>query len=180
MFARQGCLAEGGGQSGLRVLGIDPGTVHMGFGIVDSLGEDVTHIASDTITPRSGADLSDRLATIFEELETLLDEWGPDAVAIEQPFAGKNVRSALAIGQAQAVAMLAGAKRGLPVSTYSPTQVKQAVTDYGGASKEQVRDMVQIVLQLAEQPETTDAADALAVALCHVSAHRAQGLELRD
>lgn len=152
----------------------------MGVGLVDSLGEDVTHIASTTLTARSGATLSDRLATIFSELETLLDEWGPDAVAIEQPFAGKNVRSALAIGQAQAIAMLAGARKGLPVTTYSPTQVKQAVTDYGGASKEQVRDMVQIILQLADQPETTDAADALAVALCHINAHRAEGLELKD
>ena len=163
----------------MRVLGVDPGTVHMGVGVVDSLGDDVTHIASATLTPRSGAALSDRLATIFAELETLLEEWGPDAVAIEQPFAGKNVRSALAIGQAQAVAMLAGAKRGLPVTTYSPTQVKQAVTDHGGASKEQVRDMVQIILQLADQPETTDAADALAVALCHINAHQAERLELR-
>ncbi len=163
----------------MRVLGVDPGTVHMGVGIVDSLGDDVAHIASATLTPRSGATLSDRLATIFAELETLLDEWDPDAVAIEQPFAGKNVRSALAIGQAQAVAMLAGAKRGLPVNTYSPTQVKQAVTDHGGASKEQVRDMVQIILQLADQPETTDASDALAVALCHINAHRAERLELR-
>ena len=172
-------MAEGSAQTALRVLGIDPGTVHMGVGLVDSVGEDVTHIASTTLNPRPGATRSDRLATIFAGLETLLDEWGPDAMAIEQPFAGKNVRSALAIGQAQAVAMLAGARKGLPVATYSPTQVKQAVTDYGGASKEQVREMVQIILQLADRPETTDAADALAVALCHINAQRAERLELR-
>ena len=103
-------------------------------------------------------------------------EWMPDTVAIEQPFAGKNVRSALAVGQAQAVAMVVAARRGLLVATYSPSQVKQAVTDHGGSSKEQVREMVQIVLQLEDPPETSDAADALAVALCHVNATRADRL----
>ena len=82
------------------------------------------------------------------------------------------------MGQAQAVAMIASARKGLPVATYSPTEVKQAVTDHGGSSKEQVREMVQVVLRLAEPPETTDAADALAVALCHVNAARAERLIL--
>jgi crossover junction endodeoxyribonuclease RuvC len=124
--------------------------------------------------------LSDRLAAIFTELEGLMQEWMPDAVAIEQPFAGKNIRSALAVGQAQAVAMVVAARSGLPVATYSPSQVKQAVTDHGVSSKEQVREMVQIVLQLADPPETSDAADALAVALCHVNATRADRLVLMD
>ena len=108
-----GSLVEGSGHSDLRVLGIDPGTVHMG-GRASGLAwrRRYPHRLRHDLTPRSGATLSDRLATIFSELETLLDEWGPDAVAIEQPFAGKNVRSALAIGQAQAVAMLGGCEEG--------------------------------------------------------------------
>jgi crossover junction endodeoxyribonuclease RuvC len=164
----------------VRVLGVDPGTVHMGVGMVDLAGDEVTHIASTTISPKARQPLSDRLAVIFEKLEKLMAEWTPDTVAIEQPFAGKNVRSALAVGQAQAVAMVVAARRGLDVATYSPSQVKQAVTDHGGSSKEQVREMVQIVLQLEEPPETSDAADALAVALCHVNATRADRLVIME
>lgn len=152
----------------------------MGVGLVYLDGDEATHIASTTLSPSPKDDLSNRLATIFAELEALADEWRPDTVAIEQPFAGKNVRSALAVGQAQAIAMLVAARRGLPVATYSPSQVKQAVTDHGGSSKEQVREMVQIVLQLAEPPETADAADALAVALCHVNATRSDRLVLME
>ncbi len=164
----------------MRVLGVDPGTVHMGVGLVDLAGDDVTHVTSATLSPPAKLALSDRLAAIFTELEGLMQEWMPDAVAIEQPFAGKNIRSALAVGQAQAVAMVVAARSGLPVATYSPSQVKQAVTDHGVSSKEQVREMVQIVLQLADPPETSDAADALAVALCHVNATRADRLVLMD
>ncbi len=152
----------------------------MGVGLVDLAGDDVTHVTSATLSPPAKLALSDRLAAIFTELEGLMQEWMPDAVAIEQPFAGKNIRSALAVGQAQAVAMVVAARSGLPVATYSPSQVKQAVTDHGVSSKEQVREMVQIVLQLADPPETSDAADALAVALCHVNATRADRLVLMD
>jgi crossover junction endodeoxyribonuclease RuvC len=152
----------------------------MGVGLVDLAGDEATHIASTTLSPPSKLALADRLGKIFDDLDALMAEWMPDAVAIEQPFAGKNIRSALAVGQAQAVAMVVAARRGLPVSTYSPSQVKQAVTDHGGSSKEQVREMVQIVLQMEEPPESSDAADALAVALCHVNASRADLLILMD
>lgn len=162
----------------MRVCGVDPGTIHMGIGLVDLVEDEVIHLTSTTLSAPSRMALWDRLGMIFTTVERLLDEWKPDAVAIEQPFAGKNVRSALAVGQAQAVAMIASARKGLPVATYSPTEVKQAVTDHGGSSKEQVREMVQVVLRLAEPPETTDAADALAVALCHVNAARAERLIL--
>jgi crossover junction endodeoxyribonuclease RuvC len=164
----------------VRILGVDPGTIHMGVGLVELEGDEATHIASATLSPPAKLALADRLAKIFDELDGLMAEWMPDAVAIEQPFAGKNIRSALAVGQAQAVAMVVAARRGLPVSTYSPSQVKQAVTDHGGSSKEQVREMVQVVLQMEEPPETSDAADALAVALCHVNASRADLLILMD
>jgi len=152
----------------------------MGVGLVDLAGDEATHIASTTLSPPSKLALADRLGKIFDDLDALMAEWMPDAVAIEQPFAGKNIRSALAVGQAQAVAMVVAARRGLPVSTYSPSQVKQAVTDHGGSSKEQVREMVQIVLQMEEPPESSDAADALAVALCHVNASRANQLIILD
>ena len=152
----------------------------MGVGVVELDGDEVVHLSSITINAPARRTLSERLAKIFSELERVMGDWAPDAVAIEQPFVGKNVRAALAVGQAQAVAMVVAAMRGVPVSTYSPSQVKQAVTDYGGSSKEQVREMVQAVLHLEEPPETADASDALAVALCHINASRVDRLVLME
>jgi crossover junction endodeoxyribonuclease RuvC len=110
--------------------------------------------------------MGERLSFLYQELEKIISRHQPEAVAVEQPFVAKNVKSALAIGKAQAVAILAAANRGIPSYEYTPTQVKQRVADYGASSKEQVQKMVRLQLGLSEVPPS-DAADALAVALCH-------------
>ena len=153
----------------MRVIGIDPGTFRMGVGVVDSDGGDLRFEHCEVLTAAKGDPLHQRLHEIFVHLSEAMDRWRPFEVAIEQPFAARNIRAALAIGQAQAVAMVAAAARGLPVSTYAPRQVKQAVTDHGGSSKEQVQEMVKILLGLDNVPESSDAADALAVAICHIN-----------
>ena len=160
----------------MRVLGIDPGTLHMGAGVVDSYSLDVEHVYSTVISPPRRDDVPGRLHFLFREITDIIERWEPAEVAIEQPFAGRNVRAAMAIGHAQAVAMLAAAGNGLPVTTYSPGEVKQAVTDYGGSSKQQVADMVRLLLG-GELPDTgVDATDALAVAICHVNASHVREL----
>ena len=160
----------------MRVLGIDPGTLHMGAGVVDSYSLDVEHVHSTVISPSRRDDVPGRLHFLFREVTDIIEEWEPTEVAIEQPFAGRNIRAAMSIGHAQAVAMLAAAGSGLPVTTYTPRQVKQAVTDYGGSSKEQVGDMVRLLLG-GELPDTgLDATDALAVAICHVNASHVREL----
>jgi crossover junction endodeoxyribonuclease RuvC len=104
---------------------------------------------------------------LYDELNRLLDEHQPDVLAVETPFVAENVKSALAIGKAQAVAMLAAARRHIPVFEYTPTAIKSHVADYGASSKEQIQDMVKFLLGLDEVPQPNDAADALAVAICH-------------
>ena len=153
----------------MRVLGVDPGTYRMGVGVVCSDGPELTPTFYDVLSPNKRDSLPQRLHYLYENLLSVINEWKPMEVAIEEPFAARNVRSAMAIGQAQAVAMVAAARNELPVYYYAPRQVKQAVTDYGGSSKEQVQEMVQILLSLDVPPESQDAADALAVAICHLN-----------
>ena len=108
------------------------------------------------------------MSLLYHGLEQIISRYQPDAVAVEQPFVAKNIKSALVIGKAQAVAILAAANRGIPVCEYTPAQVKQRVANYGASSKEQVQEMVRLQLGLSEVPRPSDAADALAVALCHL------------
>lgn len=164
----------------MRVLGIDPGTLKMGVGLVDAQGDALSLVDVEVLSPPRSAPLHERLYHLHERLTDLMREWKPSVVAIEEPFVARNVRAAMAVGQAQAVAMVVAASQGLPVFTYSPRGVKQAVTDYGGSSKEQVQEMVKITLGLDELPSSSDAADALAVAICHASASRAQSLVIRE
>ncbi len=153
----------------MRILGIDPGTVAMGYGVVDSDGGEATLVDYGVLTARARSPIGERLSILYDGILKVISESGPDAVAIEQPFVAKNVKSALAIGKAQAVAILAAAQRGIPTYEYTPTQVKQRVANYGASSKEQIQEMVRLQLGMARSPESTDAADALAVALCHIS-----------
>jgi crossover junction endodeoxyribonuclease RuvC len=164
----------------LRVLGIDPGTLNMGAGVVDSYSLDVEHVHSTVISPARRDGVPARLHFLFREVSDIIERWEPTEVAIEQPFAGRNVRAAMAIGHAQAVAMVAAAGNGLPVFTYTPRQVKQAVTDYGGSSKEQVADMVRLLLGGDLPGAGQDATDALAVAICHVNASHVRELTVID
>lgn len=163
----------------MRILGIDPGTHHMGVGLVDADGDAVHCVHFEVISANSRLPLPERLRDIHARLAAVIETWKPDAAAVEEPFAAKNIRAAIAVGQAEAVAMLAAAQRGIPITTYAPAQVKRAVTDYGGSSKEQVQEMVRVLLRLPDTPTEPDAADALAVALCHHAAYRADQLASR-
>ena len=160
------------------VLGIDPGTYRMGIGAVDTDGEDYEITLSDALTPPRKANLAQRLTWLHVRLSAIVDDLRPDVVAIESPFVAKNVRAAVAVGQSQAVAMIAAASHGVPVATYAPREVKKAVTDHGGSSKQQVQDMVQAMLGLSERLEPPDRADALAVAICHIQSARGAEIEM--
>jgi crossover junction endodeoxyribonuclease RuvC len=152
----------------MRVLGIDPGTLNMGYGVVDEDEGEMAMVDYGVVSLSSKVPVEKRLSSLYKKLVEIVARHQPDEVAIEEPFVADNRRSALAVGRAQAVAILAAANKNIPVFRYLPTQVKQQVTDYGGSGKEQVQEMVRLQLGLAERPEPSDAADALAVAICHL------------
>ncbi len=154
----------------MRVLGVDPGTFKMGVGVVDSRGDRMSMAHWAVLAPRRRDPIALRLHYLYTQLSDVCQEWRPSEVAVEEPFAARNVRAAMAIGYAQAVAMLVAAGNGLPITSYAPRQIKRAVTDFGGSSKEQVQDMVGVLLRLEDVPDSLDAADALAVAICHINA----------
>ena len=149
------------------VLGIDPGTAILGYGVVATDGETLEAVEFGVLTTPASRPLTSRLLLLFEGLTEVMDRAHPTEVAVEQLFFSRNVQSAFAVGQARGVAVLAAARRGLPVSEYTPQQVKQAVAGYGKATKLQVQSMVQMMLSLSQLPEPDDAADALAIAICH-------------
>ena len=162
----------------MRILGVDPGTINMGIGVIDDHDGELTLVHADVLTAARSRSLGERLYGLFQELRQTITTWLPEVVAVEEPFVARNVRSAMAVGQAQAVAMLAASEGGIPVFGYSPRAVKQAVTGYGGSTKEQVQEMVKVMLGAPDLNTKSDASDALAVAICHVNAHRAQNLEV--
>ena len=158
------------------ILGIDPGTRVTGWGVIALDGLDPRALGCDVIAPRARLPLEQRLQHIFSELGDVIARFAPTAVAIEEPFVGENVRSAMAVGEARTVAMLAATLAGIPVHHYPPARIKQAVAGYGQGEKTQVREMLRLQLGLAEAPDDLNASDALAVALCHAVAHRAAEL----
>jgi crossover junction endodeoxyribonuclease RuvC len=160
----------------MRVLGIDPGTVVTGYGVIDEENQRLIFVASGGIRTSSKLSISKRLKKIFDELTVALEDYEPLAVAIENTFVAKNMQTALKLGQARGVALLAAEHAGLPVFEYTPTQVKLAVTGYGAASKIQVQGMVHKLLKLSRIPDSHHAADALATAICHL--HSAKIREL--
>jgi crossover junction endodeoxyribonuclease RuvC len=153
----------------MRVLGIDCGTEYTGYGVVE-LGHHgvLICLTCGAIKLSTRHAMASRLATIFEELSGIITQQRPDNVAIEDVFYALNVKSALKLGQVRGVAMLAASKAGLSVSEYSPLSIKSAVVGYGRAEKQQVQHMVTRLLNLTETPEPADAADALAIAICHL------------
>jgi crossover junction endodeoxyribonuclease RuvC len=153
----------------MKVLGIDPGTIVAGYGLVDDADGDPTMVTYGIIKSSSRISLSERLSNLYKGLSEVVKRYKPDVVAVETPFVSNNVSSALAIGRAQAVAMLVAANKNIPVYEYAPAKVKQRVTSYGASTKEQVQQTVKLLLNLPELPQPSDAADALAVALCHLS-----------
>jgi crossover junction endodeoxyribonuclease RuvC len=152
----------------MKILGIDPGTLVMGYGLIESDGSETALIDYGAIAVPQKLKIGERLNYLYKELLKIIKKNKPDVAAIESPFVAKNVKSAMAIGRAQAIALLAAANQKIPSHEYSPAQVKLRVASYGASSKEQVQEMVRLQLGLAEVPQPNDAADALAVALCHV------------
>jgi len=153
----------------VRVLGVDPGLTRCGVGLIDGApGSALSLIHVGVIRTPADAELGARLVTIDRELAKIIDEFEPDAVAIERVFSQHNVRTVMGTAQAGAVAILAAARRDLPVVLYTPSEVKAAVTGNGRADKDQVGTMVTRLLRLSEAPKPADAADALALAICHI------------
>jgi len=160
----------------LKILGIDPGSIVTGYGVVRKGGRGrLTHLCDGEIRPDPGSPLPERLLVISEALKKVIDKEAPDAVAIESVFFAKNARSAIVLGHARAVPLLSAASSGLRVFEYAPRSVKLTVTGYGNATKEQVQKMVGLLLNIPEAPGP-DASDALAVAICHIQA-TATGIE---
>ena len=157
-------------------LGIDPGTAITGYGFIREEAGALQAIAYGAITTPSDWALPQRLVALYRELNRLLALHQPASAAVEQLFFSRNVRTALAVGQARGVVLLALAQAGVPISEYTPLEVKQAVTGYGRADKHQIQDMVRILMGLPEIPRPDDVADALAVAICHLHSSRISGL----
>jgi crossover junction endodeoxyribonuclease RuvC len=165
-----------GGDPDLVILGIDPGTRVTGWGVVHVLSGEPCAVTCDVITPRAAWPVEQRLQHIFSELGDVIARHQPQVVAVEEPFVGANARSAMAVGEARTVAMLAATLAGLPVRHYPPATVKQAVAGYGQGDKAQVREMLRLQFGLDELPGDLNATDALAVAFCHAARHRAESL----
>lgn len=156
----------------MRVLGVDPGTATTGYGVVDNDNGNLKLRSYGAILTPAGHPLPERLGMVYGELSRLIGEQLPDAVAVEELFFQKNARTALAVGQARGVVLLAAQHAGLRVYEYTPLQVKDAVVGYGKATKDQVQQMVALLLGLDFIPRPDDAADAIAIAICHSSAAR--------
>ena len=151
----------------MRILGIDPGYGITGFGVIESERSVSRLVTCGAITTPAGMDFSARLEIIYEDMRALLEKVKPDAVAIEELFFGQNVTTGIGVAQSRGVILLAIRQAGLEVTAYKPSQVKQAVVGYGNATKHQVQDMTKRLLQLEKMPKPDDAADAIAIALCH-------------
>ncbi|MEL6305339.1 MAG: crossover junction endodeoxyribonuclease RuvC [Bacteroidota bacterium] len=149
------------------ILGIDPGTTVMGFGIVRVVGKQLQFVQMNELLLKKYPDHYIKLKLIFERTLELIDTYHPDEIAIEAPFYGKNVQSMLKLGRAQGVAMAAGLSRQIPITEYMPKKIKMAITGNGNASKEQVAKMLQGLLKLKTLPKNLDSTDGLAAAVCH-------------
>jgi crossover junction endodeoxyribonuclease RuvC len=149
------------------ILGIDPGIAILGFGLVRYEANKFTVVDYGAVTTDADLAMSARLSIIYNGLIDIIEKYRPDAFAIEELFFSKNIKTALTVGHARGVAVLAGSKSGVQVYEYTPLQVKQAVVGYGRADKNQIQQMVKIILNLREIPKPDDVADALAVAICH-------------
>ncbi len=151
----------------MRVLGIDPGTMVTGFGVVDDIRGKLSVVSYGTIEGKRKDSFPDRLKMMFDGLNNAIGDYKPEQIALESAFYGKSVKAAIKIGEARGVAILCAALSGIPLFEYAPTEVKRAVVGVGNAQKVQVSKMVKVLLSLSEVPEKYDATDALAIAICH-------------
>lgn len=149
------------------IFGIDPGYAKLGYGLIEKIGNSFKAITYGVITTETDLSSAARLQKIYDQLMELIAKYQPEVMAVEELFFNKNVNTAIQVGQARGVALLTGANAQIAVYEYTPLQVKQGVVGYGRASKNQVRQMVKILLNLSELPKKADSADALAVAICH-------------
>lgn len=151
----------------MKILGIDPGSRTLGWGIVEGSGLKYQGVAYGTIKTDSKLDFADRLLKIHNDLTAIVERFKPDALSVEEAFYARNVKVALKLGQVRGVVLLLGKRSGLQIAEYSPRLIKSTVVGYGAAEKHQVQEMVRVLLKLKKTPEPHDAADALAIAICH-------------
>ncbi|NLN15615.1 MAG: crossover junction endodeoxyribonuclease RuvC [Tissierellia bacterium] len=151
------------------ILGIDPGLAIVGYGVIECIGNRYRPLEYGAITTDSNLDFPNRIKNIYDQLLDVIDRYKPEDLAIEELFFNKNVKTAIKVGQARGVEILAAVHRDLNIYEYTPLQIKQAIVGYGRAEKYQVQEMVKLFLNLKEVPKPDDVADALAVALCHAS-----------
>lgn len=163
----------------MRILGIDCGSERTGFGIIDSDGDQHRLVTFGAIQTSSRQSFPHRLQTIYSDLCALIRKFAPEAVVVEEVFYASNVKSALKLGHVRGVALLAATEAGVAISEYSPLEVKSSVVGYGRAEKNQVQEMVKILLRLEKPPQPDDAADALALAICHMH-HRSTEMRIEE
>ncbi|MEI6266348.1 MAG: crossover junction endodeoxyribonuclease RuvC [bacterium] len=154
------------------ILGVDPGTATTGYGIIEEKAGKIKLVDYGVIITEPKQPLEARLEIIYDQLGDIIDEYDPEEIAVEELFFSTNVKTAMAVGQARGVILLAAKKSGALISEYTPNQVKNGICGYGGADKKQVQKMVQMILKLDEIPQPDDAADALAIAICHSSSRK--------
>jgi crossover junction endodeoxyribonuclease RuvC len=162
-------------RAGTTILGIDPGTATMGWGVIRQEGNRLRYVQHGTVTTPSDWEMPRRLGRLFDGVTELLQGYRPETVAVEELFFNTNVTTAITVGQARGVAILAAYRAGVEVYEYTPLQVKQAITSYGRADKHQVQEMVRALLNLREIPRPDDAADGLAIAITHAFSSRMSG-----
>lgn len=160
----------------IRIIGIDPGLRHTGWGVIETLGNNLKFIAAGTVRSDNKCDLASRLSQLYEGLCGVLHQFMPAEAAVEQTFVNKDATATLKLGQARGIALLAPAQAGLPVAEYAPNSIKKAVIGVGHGEKQQIHMMVKVLMPRASF-DTSDAADALAIAICH--AHNRNSLSLR-
>ena len=160
----------------MRILGLDPGTASTGYGIVDFVDGRMTLVTYGVIKTAAGEPPPKRLQIIYEELNDLLLTYRPDTAGVEEVFFGRNITTAISVGQARGVLLLALANSGITIGEYSPPRIKEAITGYGKADKAQVQLMVRNLLDLEETPRPDDAADGLAIAIAHYQYHHFESL----
>ncbi len=160
----------------MRILGIDPGYAIVGFGVLDYDGYKFTPVHFGAITTKANSDFNLRLKTIFDDMNTVIEQFKPDALSIEKLFFNTNQKTVINVAEARGVILLSATNFGIPVYEYTPLQVKQSVVGYGQAEKKQVMEMTRKILKLSAVPKPDDTADALAIAICH--GHSSRGVQI--
>ncbi len=158
----------------MRVMGIDPGSLCTGYGIVEETGGRLTSVHFGSIASKAKSPFEKRLKSIYDGLASMIEEFQPDTIAVEDIFFAANAKSIIKLGQTRGVALLAAAQAEITLAEYTPLEVKQSVVGYGRADKRQVRDMVTAILKLQQKPEPLDVSDALAIAICHLHTYKAK------